>query len=54
MHECMSMPEETPRPRPDRGRRDPLLRFFDTCPAYAQHEEYTEQWLVRAPYSSTR
>ena len=24
---------------------DPLLRFFDVCPAYAQHDEYTEQWL---------
>ncbi len=24
---------------------DPLLRFFDCCPAYAQHDEYTEQWI---------
>ncbi|KAG2443864.1 hypothetical protein HXX76_002207 [Chlamydomonas incerta] len=24
---------------------DPLLRFFDVCPAYAQHDEYTEKWL---------
>ncbi|KAG2436537.1 hypothetical protein HYH02_011475 [Chlamydomonas schloesseri] len=24
---------------------DPLLRFFDVCPAYAQHDEYTEKWM---------
>lgn len=26
---------------------DPLLRFFDTCPAYAAHEKVTNKWLVR-------
>lgn len=25
--------------------RDPLLRFFEMCPAYAQHDEYTENWM---------
>ncbi|KAG2495101.1 hypothetical protein HYH03_006711 [Edaphochlamys debaryana] len=24
---------------------DPLLRFFDVCPAYAQHDEFTEEWM---------
>lgn len=24
---------------------DPLLRFFDVCPAYAQHDEFTERWM---------
>ncbi|GIM03204.1 hypothetical protein Vretimale_8003 [Volvox reticuliferus] len=24
---------------------DPLLRFFEVCPAYAQHDEYTEKWI---------
>ena len=26
---------------------DTLLRFFDTCPAYAAHEKVTNKWLVR-------
>lgn len=25
--------------------QDPLLRFFDMCPAYEVHEERTEEWL---------
>ncbi|GFH24816.1 protein kinase domain-containing protein, partial [Haematococcus lacustris] len=25
---------------------DPLLRPFEMCSAYAQHEEYVEKWLV--------
>ncbi|EFJ49629.1 hypothetical protein VOLCADRAFT_104207 [Volvox carteri f. nagariensis] len=24
---------------------DPLLRFFEVCPAYAQHDEFTEKWI---------
>ncbi|GLC49087.1 hypothetical protein PLESTB_000181100 [Pleodorina starrii] len=24
---------------------DPLLRFFEVCPAYAQHDEFTEKWM---------
>jgi multiple inositol-polyphosphate phosphatase/2,3-bisphosphoglycerate 3-phosphatase len=24
---------------------DPLLRFFDTCPAYARADEATEEWM---------
>ncbi len=27
--------------------RDPLLRFYDVCPVYAQREVELEQWLVR-------
>lgn len=27
--------------------QDPLLRFFDVCPAFAQHELWLESWLVR-------
>lgn len=27
-------------------RRDPVLRFFDMCPAYDQHEKTVERWLV--------
>ncbi len=28
-------------------RADPLLRFYDLCPAYERHEAETKQWLVR-------
>lgn len=26
--------------------KDPLLRFYDTCPAYARREAWLESWLV--------
>ncbi len=27
-------------------KHDPVLRFFDACPAYKQHVDATERWLV--------
>jgi hypothetical protein len=27
-------------------RFDPVLRFFDMCPAYQQHEDQLERWMV--------
>jgi hypothetical protein len=29
-------------------RSDPVLRFFDMCPAYQQHEDTMERWMVGA------
>ena len=26
-------------------RSDPLLRFYDTCPTYQEHEKFTKKWI---------
>ncbi len=33
--------------------QDPLLRFYDMCPAYAQREEWLETWLVGETHTHT-
>lgn len=49
-----SMPVTSPNTRPQAvaitmspKHKDPLLRFYDMSPQYAQHEEWLEKWLVR-------
>lgn len=31
---------------------DPLLRFFDCCPKYEQHEDFVDQWLAAWMHSN--
>jgi multiple inositol-polyphosphate phosphatase/2,3-bisphosphoglycerate 3-phosphatase len=35
-------------------RRDAVLRFFQVCPAYLQHEDTVERWLVSCLQADAR
>ena len=31
---------------------DPMLRFYDTCPAYEEHEKVTKKWIESWMYGN--